>query len=166
MDGPSEVKERSQRRRLILYREWFPAEAESLCRRGAATAHLGAHFGVHERTIRHWAAEHPEFGQALQRGRAAANDVDRAIFKAKMREAPMRRTPHPARLGSFHGAQGAPGALTRGARRRSGRDSSAVAGMALDPQGERGNSGSAVWAETANAVLPQSSSDVRLKGEI
>src|SRR5262245_6644184 len=116
MSGPIEVKERSQRGRLILYREWFPAEAESLCRRGAATAHLGAHFGVHASTIRHWAAEHPEFGQALQRGRAAANDVDRAIFKANMSEEPMRRTPHPARPGFLHGAQDAPGALTRGAR--------------------------------------------------
>ena len=64
------------------YNAEAPAWALRLCRLGATDAQLADAFGVAESTISRWKIEHPEFQEALKKGKAFADaEVADALFR-------------------------------------------------------------------------------------
>ena len=64
------------------YNAEAPVWAIRLCRLGATDAQLADAFGVAESTISRWKIEHPEFQEALKKGKAFADaEVADALFK-------------------------------------------------------------------------------------
>ena len=61
--------------RPTLYKPEYAERARELCARGAINPHLAAHFGVARSTVGEWIAKHPEFAEAVQQGRDAADAV-------------------------------------------------------------------------------------------
>ncbi len=63
------------------YRPEFAKDAEKLCALGATDIDLADFFGVSDRTIYRWAAEHTAFCQALKAGKAVADErVERSLY--------------------------------------------------------------------------------------
>lgn len=56
-----------------LYRSEFAAQAKKVCRLGATNEELADFFGVSSRTIKNWFVRHPKFGEAVKRGKMAAD---------------------------------------------------------------------------------------------
>ena len=64
------------------YTQEFAVQAGKLCAFGATDADLADFFDVSVRTIPRWAAEYPEFCQALKAGKSAADDrVERSLYQ-------------------------------------------------------------------------------------
>lgn len=65
------------------YRHEYAALAEKACSTfGATDAELATFLGVCERTINNWKAEYPEFKEALDAGKGAADQiVERSLFE-------------------------------------------------------------------------------------
>jgi hypothetical protein len=59
--------------RRSVYRPDFPEQARQLCLVGATDKDLAELFGVTDRVIRNWKTEHPEFGDALRKGKLVAD---------------------------------------------------------------------------------------------
>ena len=65
-----------------LYKPEYGELAHNYCLLGATNEVLGDFFGVTRRTIQNWIATHPEFADAVYRGRAVADaTVVRALFE-------------------------------------------------------------------------------------
>lgn len=61
-----------RRAKAVKYRDNMPARAERLCRvHGFTRADLAVAFGTHPTTINFWMRKHPEFEQAVLRGKDA-----------------------------------------------------------------------------------------------
>jgi hypothetical protein len=64
-----------------LYKPEYCELAHNYCLLGATNEVLGDFFGVTRRTIQNWIATHPDFAEAVRRGRAVADArVVRALF--------------------------------------------------------------------------------------
>jgi hypothetical protein len=64
-----------------LYKPEYIKLAHNYCLLGAANETLGDFFGVTRRTIQNWIATHPDFANAVYRGRGVADGVIvRALF--------------------------------------------------------------------------------------
>ena len=63
-----------------LYKPEYIELAHNYCLLGATNEVLGDFFGVTSRTVDHWIATHPDFADAVRRGRAVAVVV-RALFE-------------------------------------------------------------------------------------
>lgn len=60
----------------------YPEKARKLFECGCTDREVAEFFGVHETTIRNWAAEYPEFFMALKIGKAAADDrVEQSLYR-------------------------------------------------------------------------------------
>lgn len=60
----------------------FITQAEKLAKLGATDREVGEFFGVDERTINRWKADHPEFCQSLKVGKDMADDrVEQALYR-------------------------------------------------------------------------------------
>jgi hypothetical protein len=81
-EAVSEAKaEKSRGGRPSSYKPEYAKEAEKLCALGATDIDLADFFGVSDRTIYRWAAEHDEFCQALKAGKAVADErVERSLY--------------------------------------------------------------------------------------
>lgn len=55
------------------YREEYVQEAQKLCEMGATDVELGDAFGVNVRTINRWKIAHPEFFEAVRKGKEQAD---------------------------------------------------------------------------------------------
>lgn len=55
------------------YRPEYAEQAEKLCKLGATDVEMGDFFGVSEQTINAWKKAHPEFLEALKRGKLIAD---------------------------------------------------------------------------------------------
>lgn len=55
------------------YKPEYAEQAQKLCRLGATDKELADFFGVQERTINNWKAEHPVFLQSLKEGKGLAD---------------------------------------------------------------------------------------------
>ena len=65
-----------------LYKPEYRELAHNYCLLGATNEVLGDFFGVTSRTIDNWIATHPDFADAVRRGRAVADAVVvRALFE-------------------------------------------------------------------------------------
>src|SRR6266404_725221 len=64
MDGPG---------RPTLYQEEFAEQAYKLCLAGATNDDIAEAFEVASRTIDRWLQAHPDFAEAMRRGRAIAD---------------------------------------------------------------------------------------------
>lgn len=74
-------KEKKKRGRPTKYRDTYPKQAEKLCRLGAIDLDLADFFEVSEDTIYEWKNKHPEFSEALKRGKPTANErVKESLF--------------------------------------------------------------------------------------
>jgi len=63
------------------YRPEFAETARKVCELGATNRELADFFKVSTVTIWNWQAEHPEFLEALRRGKAVADDrVERSLY--------------------------------------------------------------------------------------
>lgn len=57
------------------------AEAEELCQSGATDQELASHFDISVGTLYRWKNEHPQFREAIARGKKAIDDrVERSLF--------------------------------------------------------------------------------------
>jgi hypothetical protein len=64
-----------------IYKPEFAEQARKLCELGATDADVAEFFGVADRTIYRWQAQHDEFCQALKAGKVAADDrVERSLY--------------------------------------------------------------------------------------
>lgn len=64
------------------FRDEYVEQVEKLCRLGATDAELADFFDVSETTINNWKGKHPEFVEALKRGKAQADaEVADKLFK-------------------------------------------------------------------------------------
>jgi hypothetical protein len=59
--------------RPTLYQERYAEEGRKLCELGATDAQMADFWGVHENTINNWKRAHPEFAQAVRRGKMWAD---------------------------------------------------------------------------------------------
>ena len=67
--------------RPTKFREEYSEQARKLCLLGFTDKELADFFGVCERTLNYWKGEHPEFLQALQRGKVLADaDVAASLY--------------------------------------------------------------------------------------
>lgn len=67
--------------RPSTYKPEFVAQAQKLCALGATDVELADFFGVSDRTIYRWQAEHEEFCQALKAGKDSADErVERSLY--------------------------------------------------------------------------------------
>ena len=67
------------------YNAEAPVWALRLCRLGATDTQLADAFGVAESTISRWKIEHPEFQEALKKGKAFADaEVADALFLSQL----------------------------------------------------------------------------------
>ena len=67
--------------RPTSFKPEFVEQATKLCQLGATDAELADFFGVNTTTIWRWQAVHPEFCNALKRGKDAADErVERSLF--------------------------------------------------------------------------------------
>ena len=65
-----------------LYQAAYPEQARRLCLLGAIDRELARFFEVSERTINRWKRQHPEFDEALKRGKAFADaEVAEALYR-------------------------------------------------------------------------------------
>jgi hypothetical protein len=72
-----------------LYKPEYIELAHNYCLLGATNETLGDFFGVTSRTIDNWIATHPDFADAVRRGRAVADaTVVRALFRPRLRFQP------------------------------------------------------------------------------
>lgn len=74
--------------RPTLYRDEFTHQARVLCARGATDSDLADFFDVTPRTINRWKVLHPEFLDAIRRGKEPADDrvEDSLYHRAQNRE--------------------------------------------------------------------------------
>lgn len=64
------------------YKPEFTPQAEKLCKLGAIDTELADFFEVDVSTIERWKKEHPEFGEALKRGKLIADaEVAEKLFQ-------------------------------------------------------------------------------------
>lgn len=64
------------------YRDEFAAQAKEQCERGATDQELADFFGVSVRTLYRWKHTKPDFCQAINAGKAPADDrVERSLFE-------------------------------------------------------------------------------------
>ena len=70
------------KRALTLYQADYPEQARRLCLLGVTDRDLARCFEVSESTINRWKRKHPEFSEALRRGKALADaDVAEALYR-------------------------------------------------------------------------------------
>ena len=70
------------KRALTLYQDDYPEQARRLCLLGATDRELARCFEVSEGTINRWKRKHPEFAEALKRGKAFADaEVAEALYR-------------------------------------------------------------------------------------
>lgn len=63
------------------YKPEFAGQAEKLCKLGATDIEVADFFGVSDRTIYRWQADHEEFCQALKAGKDECDDrVERSLY--------------------------------------------------------------------------------------
>ncbi|MXN91283.1 hypothetical protein GR160_08580 [Flavobacterium sp. Sd200] len=60
------------------YSDAYPAQATKLCLLGATDADVASYFSISITTLNKWKKNHPEFAEALQRGKKAA-DIEVAV---------------------------------------------------------------------------------------
>ena len=78
------------KRALRTFQPDYPEQARRLCLLGAIDRDLARCFEVSERTINRWKRQHPQFAEALRRGKAVADaDVAEALH-AKALKGDMR----------------------------------------------------------------------------
>lgn len=64
------------------YRDEFCQQVEKLCKLGATDIEIADFFGKAVSTINLWKKEHPEFSEAIKRGKVVADiDVANSLFK-------------------------------------------------------------------------------------
>ena len=64
------------------YKPEFAAQAEKLCKLGATDNDIAQFFGVNVVTVWRWKDAHPEFCNALKRGKDVADDlVEQSLFR-------------------------------------------------------------------------------------
>lgn len=63
------------------YKPEYADKVRALCEQGATNREVAEFLRVDEKTIRNWAASHPEFFLAIKNGKAAADDrVERSLY--------------------------------------------------------------------------------------
>lgn len=68
--------------RPTIYRPQYADQARNYCLLGATDAQMAEFFEVSERTINRWKAAHPEFSEALRRGKSEADAlVAESLYK-------------------------------------------------------------------------------------
>lgn len=72
---PASVMHKTARK---TYSDTYPAQATKLCLLGATDQDLAAYFTISVRTLNRWKKDHPDFADALKRGKKAA-DIEVAV---------------------------------------------------------------------------------------
>jgi hypothetical protein len=72
-DGIEMTDETNRPGRPTKYRPEMAEQAEKLCRLGATDAEIADFFEVAESTVNNWKDAHPEFSEALKKGKALAD---------------------------------------------------------------------------------------------
>lgn len=68
--------------RPTKYSQEYPEKVRKLYESGCTDREVADFLGVHETTLRNWAAEYPEFFLALKTGKAAADDrVEQSLYR-------------------------------------------------------------------------------------
>lgn len=79
------LEEHEKRGRPTSYKPEFVEQATKLCELGATDAELADFFKVNLSTLRLWTVEHPDFSEAVTRGKEAMdNRIERSLAQRAM----------------------------------------------------------------------------------
>lgn len=80
-----EAKPASSKTKTTTYHDHYPQQAHKLCLLGATDSDIASFFGVCRTTLANWKKQHPDFKEALSRGKKAADmEVAASLYQATL----------------------------------------------------------------------------------